>query len=140
MNKELAAKILAFDDRRFANVRVPEWGNEVFRLRSWTGGDRADFDAESAILNQHLEESDRAGLVTARVVAWSLVDDNNMPVFDVADLKHLRGLAASENLEPGIKVYRDLQTRGAKPLQRLYSVAAKLNLFDEDDDEALEKN
>lgn len=79
--------ILAADDLKIESVDVPEWGGRVF-VRTMTGHDRDEFDAECAKLR---ETDDHLKDFSARLVARCACDEKGARLFTVADVKALTG-------------------------------------------------
>lgn len=117
MSNALRDKILNAQDLKREAVVVPEWDGVTVYVRTLTGAERDAF--ESSIL-------DAAGKVTrdnarAKLVGRCVVDEAGGRVFDEADIAALGRKSASA-------------------LDRLFSVASRLNGLSNKDVEELEKN
>lgn len=139
MSSEIAKAIAAVEDRMHANVRVAEWGMSV-RLRSWTGGDRAEFDAETELLKTHLDQAESEKLMIPRAVAWSIVDEAGNLAFELPTRTKLRELAKEDRIREGLKVYLDLMAKSSKALLRLYRIVSDISALDEEVEIEIEKN
>lgn len=83
------AAILAVEDIQYEIIDVPEWGGPV-RVRSLTGSERDQYDAESWNMT-HGGKDAQAALTDFRVrrVAKAIVDENGAPLFGAADVAAL---------------------------------------------------
>jgi len=126
-------------ERIYMNIYVRDWKLNV-RLRSWNAGERADFDAESALLREHLEEDDYARLVVPRALAHSMVDSDNYLLFPPPGIKALRKAVKDKKLDEALAKYWLLEKKGAKPLAKLYDKICDLNALSEVDEDEIEKN
>lgn len=109
-------QILGMDDLKTEVVKVPEWGCEL-KVKTITGTDRDAW--ESSITNS-------AGKVTtenirAKLLVRCIVDDAGARLFTDADADALGG-------------------KSAAALDRLFTVARKLNGLTKEDVEELAKN
>lgn len=139
MADDLAQKILDAPERVFLNIYVRDWKLNI-RLRSWSAGDRADFDAEAAFLRDHLEEEEYSRLVVPRAIAHSLVNAENQLLFPPPGVKALRKAAREKTLDKALANYWALERKGAKPLAKLYNHVCDMNALSEVDEEEIEKN
>ena len=83
--------ILAAMDIRYEYVDTPEWGGRV-RVRSLTGSERDQYDAETYAGQQAAKAQGRSGLLTdfrLRRVAKAIVDDDGKRVFTDKDVAAL---------------------------------------------------
>lgn len=140
MNADLQKLIAESGGNEIAAVRMPEMGGVVLKLKAWTAGERVDFDTETAFLEEHLEETQRRRLLMPRAVVWSLVDDDGQKVYDVPALTELRKAAKEGRLDEALAVYRVLEGKRAKAVQRLYNAVSDLNALSEEDEEDAEGN
>ena len=107
MNKILSkADILGCSDLRFETVPVPEWGGSV-RIRTLSGADRDAFEATLMKLVDGKRVPDMDNL-RAKLLAATVVDEEDKPVFGVEDL-----LA--------------LGRKSAVAIDRVFAVAQRLN-------------
>ena len=143
---DVAQAVIDAADGIVANVYVSDWKFKV-RLRSWSAGDRADFDAESDFFREHLDEELCQRLVVARAIAHSMLGSSDSLAFPPPSLNQMRkaikaaGKApAGEVLEPFLKPYRLLDAKGAKPTQKLYKIICDLNALTEEAEVELEGN
>jgi len=108
--------ILNSDDLQKELVKIPEWGGEAF-VRMLTGAERDLF--ESQIVNKtggvNMEN------IRARLVCLTLVDEDGVRLFDDADIK-------------------ELGCKSASALDRVFTVAQRLNKISDNDVEDLAKN
>jgi hypothetical protein len=97
-------------------VPVPEWGGEVI-VRALTGSDRDKFDLELQRVKDSGEQPNIRGLMAVLCV----VDEDGNQVFTHADIA-------------------ELAKKNAKPLDRIFDVAAPLSGLAKDVVEDAEKN
>lgn len=112
------AAILAAEDRRYETVQVPEWGGEV-RVGSMTGLQRDRWEA--AVLRYRSDGGDLNESVRALVVASCVVDEDGKPLFSLEDVA-------------------SLGQKDARPLNRVFEVASKLNALTREAAEELRGN
>lgn len=105
--------ILAAQDLRRERVEVPEWGGDVF-VRTMTGTERDEFE-------EFLLKAKARGM-RAELVARTLTDEAGVRLFQKAEDIELLGGKASAALD------------------RLFTVAQRLNGFSQQDIEDLEGN
>jgi hypothetical protein len=149
---DIAKRIDAIDDRRLGAVLVKEWpdaAGEPMRLlvRSWSSGDRLDFDAETGFLADHLDDRDRGKLSVARVVAWCVIDDAGALAFELPPASARAAIdresdeaAKRKLLDDYLAVYRKLAAKNGKALQRIYNIATELNVLSDEEEDEIEKN
>lgn len=111
--------ILKANDLPIEEVYVPEWGGTV-RVRTLTGRERDHFEASIAVPEGRRMKYNLSN-VRARLVALSIVDENGKLLFSEADVKVL-------------------SEKSGKALDRIYSVACRLNGMSDRDMEDLLKN
>lgn len=117
----LRDQILATDDRPFEDIRVPEWGL-VVRVGTMSAADRDTWEAEALMARSQREGSAKLRNLRAALVARCALDpETGERIF------------ADEDVEK-------LGAKGAKPVDRLFTVAARLNAVGDDDIRQLEKN
>lgn len=108
-------EILTADDLHVEDIPVPEWGGEV-RIKSLTGAERDQYEAESVKTNKGKREVNMANM-RARLIAMCAVDEAGQLLFTRADVMKLG-------------------QKSAIALERVFDAAAKLNgMSDEDVDE-----
>ena len=105
--------ILAADDLPRETVNVPEWGGEVL-VRTMSGTDRDAFEASL------LEKDGRMENVRARLVALTLCDPQGDRLFDDSEIAALG-------------------RKSARALDRVFSVAQRLNGIGVDQVDAAKK-
>ena len=105
--------ILAADDLPRETVSVPEWGGEVL-VRTMSGTDRDAFEASL------LEKDGRMENVRARLVALTLCDSQGDRLFDDSE-------------------FAALGRKSARALDRVFSVAQRLNGIGVDQVDAAKK-
>jgi hypothetical protein len=119
------AEILAKNDVQFAEVYVPEWsddGTEAYvRVRGLSARERDAFETSIVTRDAKNNVVRNTENVRARLVALTIVDEQNQALFDEKDIPLL-----------GLK--------SASALSRVYTVAAKLSGLTDDDVEELAKN
>jgi hypothetical protein len=117
------AQILAAEDLTTELVEVPEWGGEVL-VRSLTGQARDQYEADFLLIDtskgkpsydMDLENA------RARLVALSVVDEAGRLLFDDDDV-------------------RELGTKSALALDRVYATAKRISGLSDEDVEELRKN
>lgn len=113
------ADILAAPDLPHEDVAVPEWGDDcVVRIRSMTAAERDEWEA--AIVSA--KGAVNLPNIRARLVALCAVGGDGARLFETAE-----DIAA-------------LGRKAAKPMQRLFDAASRLNALREQDVEELRKN
>lgn len=112
-------QILAADDLKTEIVKIPEWGGEI-RVRSMTAADRDEYE-QSMVASRGPDENANMRNVRARLMAVCVVDDAGRRLFTEADVEALGA-------------------KGAKAVQRVFKVAARLNALTADDVDELAKN
>ena len=112
-------EILATQDLRTETVEVREWGGSV-RLRCLTGAER---DAFEATLVKEIDGKRMPDMnnLRAKLLAATIVDEDDQQMFSAADLSALGG-------------------KSAVALDRLFTVAQRLNGMSADAVEATVKN
>jgi hypothetical protein len=138
--RSLHDRIMQEPDAAVGQMFVKEWNNQLIRLRTWTAGDKADFDDETSLLQSHLSLQDRERLATPRIVAWSIIDDKDQLVFKPPTMQELRDAIDKGRLPDALAVYYKLLAKRSSALSRIYKVVCKLNALDEDTQIELEKN
>ncbi|MFS1524753.1 hypothetical protein ACL7TT_11655 [Microbulbifer sp. 2304DJ12-6] len=111
-------EILGADDLLYEEVAVPEWGGTV-RVRNLTGGERDQFEAYCVSAGQN----GVGGLnkVRATAVSLTVVDKNGERLFTEGDVEALN-------------------KKSGAALDRVFTVAQRLNKLSEADIEELKKN
>ena len=113
MNILSKVAILAADDLPRETVIIPEWGGEVL-VRTMSGTDRDAFEASL------LEKDGRMENVRARLVALTLCDSQGDRLFDDSEIAALG-------------------RKSARALDRVFSVAQRLNGIGVDQVDAAKK-
>jgi hypothetical protein len=111
--------ILNAKDLKRDLVKVPEWGGEVF-VRCMTGTERDAFESEAYTVKGKNIEINKDNF-RARLLVRVLVDEKNERIFSDQDIGSLGG-------------------KSGKCLDRLFSVAMRVNGLSRDDVEELTKN
>jgi hypothetical protein len=107
--------ILKAEDIHTEKVEVPEWGGEVL-VRGLTGRQRDEFEG-SLIEHRGRRAVMNTANMRAKLVSWSVVDEEGSRLFTSGDVQ-------------------ELGEHSAAAVNRIYAVAAKLSgLSDEDVDE-----
>jgi hypothetical protein len=88
------AAILAADDLETVEVPVPEWGGTV-RVRMMTGADRDAFELSMIVFNDDGSRKPNWGSYRARLVAFTLVDDQGNRMFAEDEIAHVAGKSAA---------------------------------------------
>lgn len=115
-----AEAILGLQDREVRAVRVPEWGEgAVVHVRSMSGEERDEFDAEQAELGKDGEQG-RDRLWRARVLVRVLCDAQGELLFKPVTKQDGRRAWPSA-------VVTQLAARHVKALDRLVTVAMRLS-------------
>ena len=112
--------ILSVPDLKTERIRVPEWGGEVI-VRSLTGGERTAYEAAVSRMDDKGNVRVNRGIVRARLVVLSVVDETGQRVFRDDD-------AAA------------LNAKNAAAIERIFDVARRLSGMTPQDVEELEKN
>lgn len=110
-------QIIGADDRRTADVDVPEWGGTV-RLRGMSGRERDEYEAGIIAVGPKGAREVNLKNMRARLVAFSCIDDEGSAIFTVDDIAALG-------------------EKSAAALERVFDVARKLSGLSEDDVEEL---
>lgn len=110
--------ILGASDIKSEEVHVPEWGGTV-RVRGLTAAQRDAFEAASVTGNGKRRDVNLAN-IRARLVALSVVDEKDQPIFNPGDVKALG-------------------EKSAGALDRVFSVASRLSGLSDEDVEELGK-
>jgi hypothetical protein len=108
--------ILSASDLPTEDVEVPEWGGSV-RVRTMTGAERDQLEGEQIAL----PKGDQARNFRARLVVRTACDEAGASLFTVSDVNALAG-------------------KSAAALDRVFTVATRLNGMSKTDVEELEKN
>ncbi len=111
--------ILGAEDLKKELVNVPEWGGDVY-VRCMTGTERDSFESEAYAVKGKNVEINKDNF-RARLLVRVLVDEKGERVFSDQDMGALGG-------------------KSAKCLDRLFTVAMRLNGLSKDDVEDLTKN
>lgn len=114
----LKEELLGLDDRKVAEVVVPEWGGRTVRVAAMSAADRDSWELEAYL---ERKGGGRAANVRARLVARCLVDEAGERVFADEDIAALG-------------------KKSAKALDRLFDVAQRLNGLSASEQEAIEGN
>jgi hypothetical protein len=111
--------ILKAEDLKGELVEVPEWGGSVF-IRCMTGTERDLFEAEAYSVKGKNVEINRENF-RARLLVRVIVDDKNERLFSDKEIG-------------------TLGAKSAKALDRLFTVAMRVNGLSREDVEDLTKN
>ncbi len=111
--------ILGASDIKSEEVRVPEWGGTV-RVRGLTAAQRDQVEAQAVSRRGNNVDINMAN-IRARIVAFTIVGDDDKPIFTNADVKALG-------------------EKSARALDRVFEVATRLSGMGESDIEDLAKN
>lgn len=111
--------ILATEDLKKELVKVPEWGGEVY-VRCMTGTERDAFESEAYNVKGKNVEINKDNF-RSRLLVRVLVDEKGERLFSDQDVSALGA-------------------KSAKTLDRLFTVAMKVNGLSKDDVEDLTKN
>lgn len=114
-------QILEAEDLLYEEVEVPEWGGSV-RVKGLTGTERDSFE-RTIITNIDGRGPARTNLQNfrAKLVAWSVVDEEDKILFTQADVQALG-------------------QKSAQALQRVFDVAQRLSGLSPEDVEEMTKN
>lgn len=111
--------ILKAEDLTTQSVNVKEWGGVVV-IRTMTGAER-DFFESSLFSDKGADKAANIKNLRARLLSLCLVDEDNKRLFTDKECELLGG-------------------KSAKVLDRLYTIAARLNAIGAKDEEELTKN
>lgn len=114
------AEILAQDDLKFEDIQIPEWGGAWVRVRTLNASERDEFEAGTVKRNGKKMETNLAN-IRSRLCLLCMVDENGERLFTDGDMYPLGG-------------------KSAAALDRVFSVAQKLNGFRDEDVDELAKN
>ncbi len=112
-------EILKAQDFIFEDVDVPEWGGKV-RIRCMTGSERDAYEASVYEFKGGAMQLNREDL-RSKLLARVLVDSQNERLFTDAEVKLLG-------------------RKNAKVIDRLFTIAQRINALSDDDVKKLEKN
>lgn len=113
--------VLNADDYTTETVEVPEWGGSLI-VRSLNGKERDAFELQSIVQKGKVTEVNLANM-RARLVAYSVVDENNRRIFEESDVSRL-GLKNAAALERVYKVAQRLSGLARQDIEEL-TVALK---------------
>lgn len=108
--------ILSADDKKTIVVEVPEWGGQV-KVATMSGTARDAFEASCVGANGGMNMKN----IRAKLLAATIVDDDNKLMFNEADV-------------------HKLGQKSAAALDRIFAVAQRINAISGDDVEELAKN
>lgn len=111
--------IFAAQDRAFEDVDVPEWGGMV-RIAVITGTDRDAYEASMYEMKGKEIKLNRDDM-RAKLLARAIVDENLKRIFTDADI-------------------REIGKKSSKVIERLFTVAQRLNGMTDENIKELEKN
>lgn len=114
------AAILAQDDLKYEDVQIPEWGGSWVRVRSLNASERDHFEA-STVQRNGKKVTTNLENIRARLCLLCLVDEDGNRLFDEGDTFPLGG-------------------KSAAALDRIFTVAQKLNGLRDEDVEELAGN
>ncbi len=111
------AEILAQDDLKTEDVQIPEWGDAWVRVRTLNGSERDHWEA-SIVQQKGKTVTRNVENIRARLCLLCLIDEDGNRLFDDGDMFPLGGKSASA-------------------LDRIFTVAARLNGLRDSDVEEL---
>lgn len=114
------AEILAIDDLKFEDVQIPEWGGAWVRVRTLQANERDRFEA-STVQRNGKKVTTNLDNIRARLCLLCMVDENGERLFQEEDTFPLGG-------------------KSAAALDRIFTVAQRLNGLRDEDVEELAKN
>jgi len=112
--------ILSVTDVKFEDVTVPEWGGETVRLKCMTGAERDEYESLLYDFSESGVKMKRDNY-RAKLLVFTIVDEQMNRVFSVKDVG-------------------ELSTKSAKAIDRLFTIAQKLNGLSKEEIEKIEKN
>ncbi len=112
-------QILASDDLKYEEMEVPEWGGTV-RIRTMTGTERDEFEA-SVFETKGKDSKVNLQNFRSKLIAKTLVDDKGIRIFADGDIEVLG-------------------KKSSKALDRVFTVAQRLNGIGQKEVEDLTKN
>jgi hypothetical protein len=114
------AAILAQDDLAYEDIQIPEWGGAWVRVRTLNASERDRFEASTVVRNGKKTTVNLEN-IRARLCLLCLVDGDGNRLFDEGDTFPLGG-------------------KSAAALDRIFTVAQRLNGLTDADVQDLEKN
>lgn len=114
------AEILAQDDLKYEDVQIPEWGGAWVRVRTLQANERDRFEA-STVQRNGKKVTTNLDNIRARLCLLCMVDENGERLFQEEDTFPLGG-------------------KSAAALDRIFTVAQRLNGLRDEDVEELAKN
>lgn len=115
-----AEEIFAIDDLPIETVVVPEWNDATIRLRTMTGFERDEFEAQIQRQRTGNKRIDLRGL-KIRMIRLTAIKADGAPLFATTD-------------------EQDLNKKSSRALERLFKATSKLSGLSEDDVEELAGN
>lgn len=112
--------ILAAEDQKFEDVVVPEWNGETVRIKCMTGLERDEYESLLYDFSDAGVKMKRDNY-RAKLLVFTIVDEGMNRLFGVKDID-------------------DLSKKSAKAIDRLFTVAQKLNGLTKDEIDKIEKN
>lgn len=113
------AEILAQDDLKYEDVQIPEWGGAWVRVRTLQANERDRFEA-STVQRNGKKVTTNLDNIRARLCLLCMVDENGERLFQEEDTFPLGG-------------------KSAAALDRIFTVAQRLNGLRDEDVEELAK-
>lgn len=113
------AEILAIDDLKFEDVQIPEWGGAWVRVRTLQANERDRFEA-STVQRNGKKVTTNLDNIRARLCLLCMVDEDGERLFQEEDTFPLGG-------------------KSAAALDRIFTVAQRLNGLRDEDVEELAK-
>lgn len=117
--------IFAIEDIEYEDLVIPEWKNQVVRIRTLTGTQRDDWDRSIVEFAKKKRGRSREATIKenlrARLIALAVVDGNGKPLFTPKDVQRIG-------------------RKSAKALDRIFDRASEMSGIGEDDIELLTKN
>lgn len=114
------AEILAQDDLKTEDIQIPEWGGAWVRVRTLNASERDHFEA-STVQRKGKSVTTNLENIRARLCLLCMVDENGERLFQEEDTFPLGG-------------------KSAAALDRIFTVAQRLNGLRDEDVEELAKN
>lgn len=112
--------ILGKTDIKYEDVEIPEWENEVVRIKCMTGAERDEYESLLYDFSENGVKMKRDNY-RAKLLVFTIVDEDMQRIFSVKDIE-------------------DLSKKSAKAIDRLFMAAQKLNGLSKEEVEKIEKN
>jgi len=113
-------EILNAVDVKFEDVPVPEWGGRLARVKCMTGAERDEYEGLLYDFSENGVKMKRENY-RAKLLVYTIVNEDMTRMFTVKEIE-------------------ELSKKSAKAIDRLFTVAQRLNGLSKEEIEKIEKN